>query len=124
MQSELHHGSANNVARSDQIKLLIDFIKFEERDAVTNLVLGGKRHDLGQVRVVAPVRPVKCLFARDSWEQWDVDSVANQSHIDIVVADLVILLGVTYASLMPPSQSAAPRLASRQSDDRTSDSDP
>ena len=65
VQSELHHGSANNVARSDQIKLLVDFIKLEERDAVTNLVLGCKRHDLGQVRVVALVRPVKGLFARD-----------------------------------------------------------
>src|SRR5215470_3180952 len=63
VQSELHHGSANNVARSEQINVLVDFIKFEELDAVTNLVLGGKRHDLTQVRVVAPIRAMKGLFA-------------------------------------------------------------
>jgi hypothetical protein len=50
VQSELHHGSADNVARSEQINVLVDFIKFEELDAVTNLVLGGKRHDLTEVR--------------------------------------------------------------------------
>src|SRR5215471_14613970 len=63
VRSELHHSSANNVARSEQINVLVDFIKFEELDAVTNLVLGGKRHDLTQVRVVAPIRAMKGLFA-------------------------------------------------------------
>jgi hypothetical protein len=63
VQSELHHGSADNVARSEQVKILVDFIKFEELDAVTNLVLGGKRHDLTQVRVVTPKRTMKGLFA-------------------------------------------------------------
>jgi hypothetical protein len=57
VRSELHHGSANNVAPSEQINVLVDFIKFEEFDAVTNLVLGGKRHDLTQVRVVAQYEP-------------------------------------------------------------------
>src|SRR5262249_31813929 len=56
-------------------------------DGVANLVLGSQRHDLGQVSVVAPVRPMKGLFARDPWEQRDVDAVPNQSHIDIVAAD-------------------------------------
>ena len=60
---ELHHSSANNVARSEQIKVLVDLIKIEELDAVTNLVLGGKRHDLTQVCVVAPKRAMKGLFA-------------------------------------------------------------
>jgi hypothetical protein len=63
VQSELHHGSANNVARSEQIKVLVDFIKFEELDAVTNLVLGGKRHDLAQVRIIASKRAMKGLLA-------------------------------------------------------------
>jgi hypothetical protein len=63
MHSEFHHGPANNFARSEQIKVLVDFIKFEELDAVTNLVLGGKRHDLTQVRVVAPKRAMKGVFA-------------------------------------------------------------
>src|SRR5215470_6590019 len=63
VQSELHHGSANNVARSEQINVLVDFIKFEELDAVTDLVLGGKRHDLTQIRFVAPLRAMKRLFA-------------------------------------------------------------
>src|SRR5262245_31263982 len=63
VQSELHHGSANNGALSEQINVLVDFIKFEKLDAVTNLVLGGKRHDLTQVRVVAPIRAMKGLFA-------------------------------------------------------------
>src|SRR5215510_85488 len=62
-QSELHHCSANNVALSEQINVLVDFIKFEKLDAVTNLVFGGKRHDLTQVRVVAPIRTMKGLFA-------------------------------------------------------------
>jgi hypothetical protein len=33
LKSELHHGSANNVARSEQINVLVDFIEFEELDA-------------------------------------------------------------------------------------------
>ncbi len=43
--SELHHGSSNNVARSEQIKVLVNFVKCEELDAVTNLIRGGKRHN-------------------------------------------------------------------------------
>ena len=67
-KSELHHGSANNVALSQQIKVLVDFIKWEDLEDVTNLVLGGKRHNLTQVRVVGPKRAMKRLFAMHARE--------------------------------------------------------
>jgi hypothetical protein len=35
---------------------------------VTNLVPGGKRHDLTQVRIVAPKRAMKGLFAGNARE--------------------------------------------------------
>ena len=35
-----------------RFKVLVDFIKFEKLDLVTNLVFGGEYHDLTRVRVV------------------------------------------------------------------------
>jgi hypothetical protein len=51
------------VARSEQIKLLVEFIKFEELAAVTNLVLGGKRHDLTSGPCSCPKTNHERLFA-------------------------------------------------------------
>jgi hypothetical protein len=39
VQSELLYASANNVARSEQIKVPVDLLKFEELDTMTNLGL-------------------------------------------------------------------------------------
>jgi hypothetical protein len=47
-------------------------------DAVTNLVLGCKRHDLTQIRVVAPKRAMKGLFAGYAREYRYIDSVVLQ----------------------------------------------
>src|SRR5262249_16035830 len=86
-RSEHHHGSANDVARSEQIEGLVDVSKFEGLDGVTNLLLGGKRHDLTEVRVVAPKRAMKGLFAGYAGEERYIDAIADQAHVGIVTAD-------------------------------------
>src|ERR1700758_2222312 len=62
-RSEHHHTSPNNLALSEQLKLLADVIKSEHLDGVTNLVLSGKGHDLAQICVVTPKRAMKSFFA-------------------------------------------------------------
>src|SRR5262249_42554726 len=56
-------------------------------DRVADLAMSGKRHDFAQVGVAAPERAVESLFARNAWEQRNIDAIADQSHIDIVTAD-------------------------------------
>src|SRR5262249_39433789 len=86
-RSKLHHCPADNFSRSQQLEIFVELVELEDFEGVANLVLSGKRHDLAQVGVVAPERAVKGLFARNPWEQRDVDAVANQPHIDIVAAN-------------------------------------
>src|SRR5262249_38925093 len=49
--------------------------------------LSSKRHDLAQVGVAAPERAVKSLFARNPWEQRNIDAITDQPHINIVATD-------------------------------------
>src|SRR5262245_38057019 len=51
------------------------------------VALSSERHDLAQVCVVAPVRAVEGLFARNAREQRDIDAITDQPHIGIVAAD-------------------------------------
>src|SRR6516162_3045411 len=85
--SKLHHGPADNFSRSKQVDIFVDLAEREHLEGVADLVLRNKRHDLAQVGVVAAERAMKSLFARNPREQWDVDAVAHEPHIDIVAAD-------------------------------------
>src|SRR5499425_1695068 len=85
-RSELHHRSADDLSRSQPLDVLGHLIERENVHCVANLVLGSQRHDLAQIRVVAPERAVQSLFTRNPRKQRDVDAIADQSHIAIVAA--------------------------------------
>jgi len=67
-RSKLDNSPADNVSRSQQVEMLVDLVKSNDLDGVADLVLSSQRHDLAQVRVVAPERAVKGLFARNPRE--------------------------------------------------------
>src|SRR5215470_19023290 len=75
--SKLHHGSADNFSRSQQIEIFVDLLKLEDFEGVADLALSRQRHDLGQVGIVAPERTVKGLFARNPREERNIDVVAD-----------------------------------------------
>src|SRR5215467_10953436 len=85
-RSELHHRPADDLSRSQPLDVLGHLIERENVHCVANLVLGSQRHDLAQIRVVAPERAVQSLFTRNPRKQRDVDAIADQSHIAIVAA--------------------------------------
>src|SRR5262249_17209868 len=84
---KLDHCPPDNFSRPEQVNRLVDLIERNGLDRVADLALSSKRHDLAQGGIVAPERAVEGLFARHSREQRDIESVADQSHIDIVTAD-------------------------------------
>src|ERR1700740_422175 len=86
-RSKLDHCPPDNFTRPEQVNELVDLIERDGLDRVADLALSGKRHDLAQVGVAAPERAVESLFARNAWEQRNIDAIADQSHIDIVTAD-------------------------------------
>src|SRR5262245_57701323 len=77
----------DNVSRPDEVNGLVVLIEGDGLDRVADLVLSDKHQDLAQVGIAAPERAVEGLFARNAREQRDIESVADQSHIDIVTAD-------------------------------------
>src|SRR5262245_58709339 len=85
--SELHHGSADNFSCSQQIEIFVELLKLEDFEGVADLALSRQRHDLGQVGIVAPERTVKGLFARNPWEERDIDAVTDNPHVGMVPAD-------------------------------------
>src|SRR5262247_1232185 len=85
--SKLHHGSADNFSRSQQVEIFVELLELEDFEGVADLVLSRQRHDLGQVGIVAPERTVKGLFARNPREERNIDAVADKPHVGIVPAD-------------------------------------
>src|SRR5262249_25989085 len=86
-RSKLDHCPPDNFSRPKQVNILVALIERDGLDRVADLALSSKRHDLAQVGIAAPERAVEGLFARNSWEQRDIEAIADQSHIDIVAAD-------------------------------------
>src|SRR5262249_31761074 len=86
-RTNTHHRPADNVARSQLVEVFVDLIEADVRDRVLDLPFGGEGHDLAEVRVVAPERPVKSLLARHPREERDVNAIADETNIGVVTAD-------------------------------------
>src|SRR5262249_43902852 len=84
---ELHHGPSHDVARPQQVELFVDLVEREYFERVTDLSLGHKRQNFADVGVVAPERAVENLFTRHPRKKWNVDPVADQTHVGVVAAD-------------------------------------
>src|SRR5262245_43143295 len=63
-RSNTHHRPADNVARSQQIEVFVDLTNTAGLVSVPDLTVGGEGHDLADVRIVAPERPMKGLLTR------------------------------------------------------------
>src|SRR5215471_13231430 len=86
-RSKTHHRPADDVTRSQHVEVFVDLIKTDGLDCVLDLPFGGEGHDLAEVRIVAPKRPMKGLLARHPREQRDVNAIADEADIGIVTAD-------------------------------------
>src|SRR5262249_3565461 len=85
--SELHHRPADDLIVPLEIEIFVDLVETDGLDGVLDLAFSGERHDLAQVRVVAPEGPMKRLLARHPRDQRDVDAIGNEADIGIVTAD-------------------------------------
>src|SRR5215813_2016588 len=85
--SELHHRPADDVVASQEVQIFVDLLKADGLDGMLDLAFSGERHDLAQVRVIAPERPMKGLLARHARKERDVDAIADEADIGVVTAD-------------------------------------
>src|SRR6516225_8740289 len=74
-RSEFHHGSSDDVVAPHEIQKLVDLLETDGLDGVLDLAFGGERHDLAEVRIVAPEGPMEGLLARHPREERDVDAI-------------------------------------------------
>src|SRR5262245_60756902 len=86
-QSKAHDRPADNVAGSQPLEVFVDLIETDDRDGVLDLASGGEGHDLAEVGIVAPERPMKGLLARHPREERDVNAIADEPDIGVVTAD-------------------------------------
>src|SRR5262249_7922747 len=70
-----------------QVELFVDPVEREYLERVTDLALGHEGQSFADVGVVSPERAVENLFARYPREEWDVDPVADQTHVGVLAAD-------------------------------------
>src|SRR5262249_55599067 len=87
LTTELHHGPSHDVAGPQQVELFVDLVEREYVERMTDLAMGHKRQNFADVGVVAPERAVENLFARHPREEWNVDPVADQTHVGVLAAD-------------------------------------
>src|SRR5262245_18605772 len=85
--SERHRRPADDPIVPQEIEIFVDLVETDGLDGVLDLAFSGERHDLAQVRVVAPEGPMKRLLARHPREQRDVDAIANEVDIGLVTTD-------------------------------------
>src|SRR5262249_13194874 len=76
-RSDFHHGSSDDVVAPHESQKLVDLLESDGLDGVLDLAFGGERHDLAEVRIVAPEGPMEGLLARHAREERDVDAITN-----------------------------------------------
>src|SRR5262245_54650978 len=87
LTTERHHGPSHDVAVPQQVELFVDLVERACLEGVTDLALGHKRQNFADVGVVAPERAAENLFARHPREEWNIDPVADQTHVDVLAAN-------------------------------------